>query len=58
MSTFKTFTPLLGKYHTVSDLSMDETSGEEVDYGSFVIVGNLNIHSSYAWSISENDSLD
>ena len=44
--------------HTRSDSSMSEISDEEVDYGSFGIVGDSNIHSDHAWSIPENDKQD
>ena len=38
--------------------SMSEASDEEVDYGSFGIVANLNTDSDHEWSTSGNDSQD
>ena len=37
---------------------MSETSGEEVDYGSFDSFANPNTDSDHAWSASDNDSLE
>ena len=42
----------------LSYLYMSETSGEEVDYGSFDSFANPNTDSDHAWSASDNDSLE
>ena len=42
--------------HTRNELSMSETSDEEVDYGSLESIANPPTGSDHAWSTFENDS--